>query len=835
MRTKQELLNKSGYARRPEQFDQLLEILDKKLRLVTPTDPIIRSSDGQPQQSADADRRYQLTHDYLVPSLRDWLTSKKKETRRGRAELRLAERSELWSVKPENRYLPSLWEFLNIRLLTDKKDWTGSQRKMMGKAGRVHGIRAGIVAAVLVVLCLTGMGIRHAVVEKQNATRAEGLVDALVKADIAQVPSIVIDLAPYRTWADPLLKAKFDQAKEGSSQRLNMALALLPVDATQVEYLYTRLLDAAPNEVSVIRDALAPHKDDLVEKLWAVAEQPAKGHQQQRLRAACALAAYDPEGQQWVKVQGQIADDLVAVPAVYLATWMDALRAVRGKLLSPLSVVFQDAKRPEIERSLATDILAEYAADQPSVLADLVMDADEKQFAVIYPKVQQRGEEGLPLLQGEIKKPLPDTSEDAKEVLAKRQANAAVALLKMNHAAEVWPLLKHSPDPRVRTYLIHSLAPLGADVTALVRRLDEEQDVSSRRALILCLGEFDTTQFPAAERQPLIAKLLDLYQNDPDPGLHGAAEWLLRQKGWDQGAELAEIDGHLKGDEKQLLARKATDKRQWYVNTEGQTFIILNADRPFRMGSPEGEPNREANEIPHQQQIGRTFAIASKIVTKAQFRHFQQANPDVAKVDIEHYSRTDDSPQVDVDWYDAVRYCNWLSDIEGIPKEQWCYEPNDKGKYAEGMKPAADYLHRSGYRLPTEAEWEYACRSGSQTSRYYGLSVKLLPKYAWFHDNSDNRAWPVGMKKPNDYGLFDMHGNTWQWCDNRYKAYAVGSDGRVSEDQGSPSKVGDKATRVLRGCSFIFRASNVRSAYRNNYIPSYRTAGSGFRAARTYN
>ena len=91
------------------------------------------------------------------------------------------------------------------------------------------------------------------------------------------------------------------------------------------------------------------------------------------------------------------------------------------------------------------------------------------------------------------------------------------------------------------------------------------------------------------------------------------------------------------------------------------------------------------------------------------------------------------------------------------------------------------------------------------------------------------------MKKPNDYGLFDMHGNAWQWCDNRYKAYAVGSDGRVSEDQGSPSKVGDKATRVLRGCSFIFRASNVRSAYRNNYIPSYRTAGSGFRAARTYN
>ena len=114
-------------------------------------------------------------------------------------------------------------------------------------------------------------------------------------------------------------------------------------------------------------------------------------------------------------------------------------------------------------------------------------------------------------------------------------------------------------------------------------------------------------------------------------------------------------------------------------------------------------------------------------------------------------------------WYIAADYCNWLSEQEGLPKDQWCYLPAEGGAYDEGMTIPADVLERTGYRLPTEAEWEYACRSGTVTSRYYGHSIDLLDAYARYQANSKEHAWPCGSLLPNDLGLFDMLGNVFEW------------------------------------------------------------------------
>ena len=144
MRSEAELRDASGYAGRPRDFDDLIRILDPELRLITPTDP--EGSIGE-AQSADraAERYYQLTHDYLVHSLRDWLTRKQRETRRGRAELRLAERAALWEAKPENRHLPSVLGVGEHPAADADERLDRAAAADDAAGGRVHGLR-GLVS-----------------------------------------------------------------------------------------------------------------------------------------------------------------------------------------------------------------------------------------------------------------------------------------------------------------------------------------------------------------------------------------------------------------------------------------------------------------------------------------------------------------------------------------------------------------------------------------------------------------------------------------------------------------------------------------------------------------
>ena len=252
MRSHQELLQVSGYSRRRDDFLDLLRLLDRELRLVTPTAPD-GIEDSKSSALGGAERSYQLTHDYLVPSLRDWLTCTQRHTRRGRAELCLADRTALWNARRENRQLPTGWEWLNIRLLTRTSEWTPSQRRMMQQTGQVLAMRGIVLMACLALLVGIGW-------ESLSRLRAQAHLDKLLRAPTAAVPAIVNDMAAYRHRLDATLRKLFAEAQERDDERtqLHLSLALLPNDVRQVDVLLSRLLTATPTELIAIRTAMQP-------------------------------------------------------------------------------------------------------------------------------------------------------------------------------------------------------------------------------------------------------------------------------------------------------------------------------------------------------------------------------------------------------------------------------------------------------------------------------------------------------------------------------------------------------------------------------------------------
>jgi formylglycine-generating enzyme required for sulfatase activity len=427
----------------------------------------------------------------------------------------------------------------------------------------------------------------------------------------------------------------------------------------------------------------------------------------------------------------------------------------------------------------------------------------------------------------------PVVAEAAKDTLAKRQALAAVALVQLRAPERVWPLLEQRPDPRLRSFLVHRFALLKTEVQALLGQLEQEREVSRRRALLLALGSYPREGLEPAVRTKWLAMLQQWYRAEPDAGLHGAAEWLLRR--WGAGAAVAKLEKELgqREQERDKSGQGApAGAARWYVNGHAQTLTVVPAGAPFWMGSPGDEAGRLAgNEPMHRVRIERAFAIGTKEVTVAQLLRFDPNHRYVAK-----YSRDPEGPMINVTWFQAAAYCNWLSQQEGVPETEWCYLRNEQDKYDEGMRMAPNYLHKRGYRLPTEAEWEYACRSGAVTRRHYGDADELLAEYAWYTKNTnDEGVRSGGLLKPNDLGLFDTYGNALEWTQNPALVYRWPrkNDKKDLEFQQDIRYIRYNLSRLLRGGSFGTHESDVRSAYRLALLPSVVNNAAGFRVART--
>ncbi|MDX9720914.1 MAG: formylglycine-generating enzyme family protein [Myxococcota bacterium] len=250
----------------------------------------------------------------------------------------------------------------------------------------------------------------------------------------------------------------------------------------------------------------------------------------------------------------------------------------------------------------------------------------------------------------------------------------------------------------------------------------------------------------------------------------------------------------------------------WQSEDEGW---VLLAPGSFQMGSPENESSRRVDELQHTVELTRPFLVERYPVTQGLFESLMGYNPsDFQALGL-------DAPVENVSWYEAIAFCNARSREEGL-KEAYRLG-NVEGKPGERVFEAkVSWLpSATGYRLLTEAEWEYACRAG--TSGPY--SHVLLDEVAWYADNAGGHPHPVGQKQPNPWGLYDLHGNVWEWVWDWYSAYSS----HPQRDPVGPRSGGEK---VGRGGSWYSARYHVRSADRGQGAANSRSHDLGFRCAR---
>lgn len=708
------------------------------------------------------------------------------------------------------------------RVNRSERAWKWCKRKPMVVAS----------AATIVTLLVVGSLIFW---ERHNAAFAEGRVDALLKAKTARVNEIIGELDGYGHWANGPLRETFQTSSPGGNAKLHTGMALASHDTVARSYLADQLLLTSPTQFAFVRDALSGYvTDEQIVEYWAIAQDP---YQDANLRfqAACAVASFDTDAERWNDSEFQIfvATHLVSVLPTELQPWQDALSPVKEKLVEPLKRIYRDISAGDNARSFATDTLAEYLSDDVDGLFELLADANLSQFPPMFARIRNFQPKAIELAEEEIAM-IPDNDADPTELdrCAVRQANAAILLFRLDAPDRAWKLFQHSHNPQARSYLIHWLSPLEVQPQTLISRFELESDVTAKRALLLSLGEFNEFQLSVRARESLIDLLCRVYRDDPDAGLHAAVNWLLRR--WGRADSLDVMDLKF-ARPKQPRANEEADSKQWYVNGQGQTFVIINAGE-FMMGSPETETGRDPKEFLHRHCIDRSLAISATEVTKAQFREFAKGKQGVISADTPQLAKvvlTENSPMTGVSWYEAAAYCNWLSEQEGMPESEWVYETNAAGEYGPGMRAKERFWELTGYRLPTSAEWEFACRANTSTSRYFGNSESLLGEYARYLENAESHLWDVAERKPNDIGLFGMHGNAFEWCFDEYVGN-LASTGDTAIDAPTTLPLEDAKGRILRGGAFSINGPNTRAASRFVEQPNSRQASDGFRVFRTY-
>jgi formylglycine-generating enzyme required for sulfatase activity len=378
----------------------------------------------------------------------------------------------------------------------------------------------------------------------------------------------------------------------------------------------------------------------------------------------------------------------------------------------------------------------------------------------------------------------------------------------------------------------------------------------------------------------LLKQLADWYRNDPSSGVHGAAGWLLRQ--WGQAEVVRKVDQtavpYSPGREWFTLAitvtptappkpqQKPAEKKPGSqappsakkpksgegpgANTDEPgksgtppaqsqpqppktfyyTFVVFPAGE-YTIGAIDNEPDRTKDETRHPVKLTRPVTVLDREITFEELIAFSPMYTGF----MQEYDAKPADAGFGAHWYDSVGFCRWLGQQSGLSEGDQCYanpESLDKAQYPREPNPESNWAPRNwplelagrGFRLPTESEWEMATRAEVRTAYGFGTEVGLLGRFGWFTENSGKHVHSPRGLRPSLRGLFDLHGNLFEWTHDWYGEYAsIASADPLGNQKGS--------FRVNRGGGWNDGAAVCRSALRDSVVPTFRANSLGFRLA----
>jgi serine/threonine protein kinase/formylglycine-generating enzyme required for sulfatase activity len=696
--------------------------------------------------------------------------------------------------------------------------WTRLRRWY--KRHRTVSVSALVSLITMIVLGLVGLWRFDSMARQQ---RAEALVETLANSELVVVKSVLRQIDQSRLPIQPLLLIRYEHAldAENAVARRNLRFALIEDNRSLLPAAVDDLVRSSPEEFVIQSRLLQPHADEIVE--WVLDGQ-AGGATPEPLSVplAAILALYVPRHQDWPEWAERVVQCLCDEPVVSYSAWSSAFRPVAKHLQAPLIARFM-ARDRHPQSSPAAELIALLYSDETVLLVDLLQHADERQLHALARTLQSQAGRAVPLLQAALRDRAPaaipvgelDPAREPWIERDRRRARSAAALLALNRPDLVLPDVEPQANPTLTTTLIQIAPHVGVSPDMVARWWTEETIVSRRRFLTLLLGRFTLEQLAPETQTSFTEQLRVAEAAESDPGSHSAYDWLLR---------------HWNVSRAGTSPRPYSPGRRWYETKKAEKFVIVQGPVEFLMGSPRDEYFMNPSSELHLRRIPHSFAVAAHEATQELVRQRLSDYPREGRPVFDQPN----SPAACLTIYDCAKYCRRLSEEEGIPEEQMCFPPVDQ--IGPEMKLPNDYLTRTGYRLPTEAEWEYCAKAGTISATSYGDDNRNSFGYAWSVLNSEGVPQPVGSLMPNPLGLFDIHGNVAEWCASNPtpKHYRELPEwGRIVIEPASPARFAPRRTYVVRGGQCDYLPTGLHAAMRREMLATGDLHLIGLRPVRT--